>query len=273
MVSSKDSWENRLREVAAGMDYPPTPNIVANVRQQLAKEKRPAGVNLWYRHRLAWVVTAVLLAVALLLAVPQARATIFEFFQIGDIRIFPDEPTAQPAYEEPAAIVTATPMKTAEPPAESPFSVANLYGETTLAEIQIELGEAFIRPDYPMGVGLPDKVFLQDLGGPVGIMAWLETDSTEKAWAILYILTLNQGAFGAKFQVESLQGTMVNGQPAYWVEGEHLLSFYDEDGRVVSQGVRLVAGNTLIWTEDEVTYRLETVLSLEEAVRMAESMR
>jgi hypothetical protein len=65
----------------------------------------------------------------------------------------------------------------------------------------------------------------------------------------------------------------VNGQPAYWVEGQHLLSFYDEDGRLVSQSTRLVEGNTLIWTVDNVTYRLETVLSLEEAVRMAESMR
>ena len=120
---------------------------------------------------------------------------------------------------------------------------------------------------------MPDLVFLQNQIGPVGILAWLEADSLDEAWAILYILTLDQGAFGGKFQVESLEGTQVNGEPAYWVEGIHLLSFHDENGRIGPESTRLVEGNTLIWTVGEITYRLETVLSLEEAVRMAESMR
>ena len=36
---------------------------------------------------------------------------------------------------------------------------------------------------------------------------------------------------------------------------------------------RLVTGHALIWTEGNVTYRLETSLSLPEAVRVAESLR
>jgi hypothetical protein len=273
MMESNVGVENRIREIAAGLDYPPTPDIAAGVRQRLLDDRRPLVVKPWYANRLTWVVTAVLLVAALLLAVPQARAAIFEFFQIGDIRIFPaDDPTAVPETE---ATMSDSPMavQTATPAAVHTFSVSTLYGETTLAELQSELGTAFIRPDYPLGVGLPDKVFFQNEIGSLGIMAWLESESDDKAWAILYIMTLDQGAFGQKFQVDSLTGTEVNGQPAYWVEGEHLLSFHDEDGRLVQQGARLVEGNTLIWSVDEVTYRLETVLSLEEAVRMAESMR
>lgn len=93
--SNFDTWEKRMQDVAAGLDYPPTPDIAAGVRQRLAGEKRREIVRPWYANRLAWAVTAVLLAVALLLAVPQARAAILEFFQIGDIRIFLANPQSQ----------------------------------------------------------------------------------------------------------------------------------------------------------------------------------
>lgn len=271
--SNFDTWEKRMQDVATGLDYPPTPDIAAGVRQRLAGDMRREIVRPWYANRLAWAVTAVLLAVALLLAVPQARAAILEFFQIGDIRIFPADPTVTPVIEDSPGVGAITPVPTAEPTGLPAFSVANLSGETTLAELRNELGDALIRPDYPMGIGLPDQVFLQNLVGPHGILVWLETDSTDKAWAVLHILTLDQGAFGGKFQVDSLKGTTVNGRPAYWVEGLHLLSFHDENGHIVPQSTRLVEGNTLIWTVGDVTYRLETILTLEEALRMAESMK
>jgi hypothetical protein len=35
----------------------------------------------------------------------------------------------------------------------------------------------------------------------------------------------------------------------------------------------LIEGHVLIWTEGEITYRLETDMPLEEAVRVAESLR
>ncbi len=271
MESNFDSWETRLRDIAAEVDYPATPDIASVVRQRLAKEKQQVTIRPWYASRLAWVAAAVLLALAFLITVPQARAAIFEFFQIGSIRIFPTDPTATPIGEESAEVEGATAVP--NDPEVTGFSIANLSGETTLEALEAELGDALLLPEYPGGMGSPDLVFLQNQVGSLGILAWLEADSTEQAWAILYILTLNQGAFGGKFQVESLESLQVNGQPAYWVEGVHLLSFHDENGRVEPQLTRLIEGNTLIWTVGEVTYRLETVLSMEEAVRMAESMR
>ncbi len=35
----------------------------------------------------------------------------------------------------------------------------------------------------------------------------------------------------------------------------------------------LVEGHVLVWVEDEITYRLETDLNLEEAIRIAELLR
>ena len=277
--SNFESWENRVREMAAEMAYPPTPDIAAGVRKRLSAGKRLSGgkrrpaAQPWNANRLAWAVAAVLLVAALLLAVPQARAAIFEFFQIGDIRIFPADPTVTPIPEESSPAGAVAPVPTAEPQTLPAFSVADLIGETTLEELEAELGDAVLLPEYPAGISLPDQVYLQDPVGPLGVLVWLEAESADKAWAVLHILALDQGAFGAKFHVESLKGTEVNGQPAYWVEGLHLLYFYDAEGKVDAQLTRLVEGNTLIWTVDDVTYRLETVLTLEEAVRMAESLR
>jgi hypothetical protein len=41
----------------------------------------------------------------------------------------------------------------------------------------------------------------------------------------------------------------------------------------VYQDVRLIKGHVLIWEQEEITYRLETDLPLEEAVRVAESLQ
>ena len=37
--------------------------------------------------------------------------------------------------------------------------------------------------------------------------------------------------------------------------------------------VRLIDGHVLIWTEGNITYRLETSLSLDEALKVAESLQ
>jgi len=64
------------------------------------------------------------------------------------------------------------------------------------------------------------------------------------------------------------------GQPALWIdEGGHIASFLDEAGRVVVESRRTVDRATLLWEEGGITYRLETSLSQEEAIRVAESLR
>jgi hypothetical protein len=70
-------------------------------------------------------------------------------------------------------------------------------------------------------------------------------------------------------QVEEVE---VAGSPGYWVEGEHIVSYLDVRGEPMEERSRL-AGNTLLWQVGEVTFRLESALSMEEAIRIAESMR
>jgi hypothetical protein len=58
----------------------------------------------------------------------------------------------------------------------------------------------------------------------------------------------------------------VNGVRGYFIAGQHTVNLPDE------LRPRL-AGNTVVWLHDAVTYRLETKLGLEAAVRLANTVR
>jgi hypothetical protein len=69
-----------------------------------------------------------------------------------------------------------------------------------------------------------------------------------------------------------VEAATVDGQPAYWVEGgEHFFFYRDENGKIVESTLRLV-GSTLVWEEDGLTLRIEGAPSLDEAMRIAESL-
>ncbi len=61
----------------------------------------------------------------------------------------------------------------------------------------------------------------------------------------------------------------MNGHRAVWAIGPYPLVLRNKD----IQLTRLVDGHVLIWAEGDITYRLETNLSLEEAIRVAESLQ
>jgi hypothetical protein len=64
----------------------------------------------------------------------------------------------------------------------------------------------------------------------------------------------------------------VNGTPGYWIAGDPHFSFYETpDGELVEETRRWV-GDALIWADGEVTYRLETSLGREAALRIASSL-
>jgi hypothetical protein len=257
---SHPGFEEGLRRAAAAFPYPPTPDLAAAVSRRLAAQRRPRPAA-WgiLGSRLAWAVIVLALVAGLLLSVPQVRAALAEFFQIGAIRIFPADPTAA---------VQGTPAITATPRPTMPA----LTGETTPERAAAALGAPLNLPEYPEGLGAPDRVYLQYVGGPQAILVWDEPGRPEEVRLALHALRLEEGALGGKFQVREVEETAVAGRPAYWVVGEHMLEYRDAAGRTLFRPARLVAGNVLIWEAEGITYRLETSLPLEEAVRIAESI-
>jgi hypothetical protein len=259
-----ERWERLVREAARGFSYPPTPDISAMARQRI-KVKHPSP----YR-RLAGATAVVLLVLGGLLAVPEVRAAVLEILRIGGITIFLNEPTATPtATPEPTVTgVVRTPRPTITPFIEpTPIaSVLDLPGETTLEAARDQTSFDIPLPTYPDGLGAPDHIFLQDLGGAVVTLVWLDDDGNVR----LSLQMLNERIVGSKYEPNNYTHTTVHDQAAMWLTGAHILAFYEPGGGDL---IRRIESNVLIWEQDGITFRLETDTSIEEAVRTAESLQ
>jgi len=238
-VDQLERFAERIQGLAAGFRYPPTPDIAARLRQPRARSVR--------RPRLAWAIAIVLVIAAGLLAVPAVRAAVVEIVQLGAVRIFLGGPTPTPL-----------------PPAGH-LSLSELPGETTLEAARSSVAIPIRLPSYPVDLGPPDRVFmLREFGGVV-ILVWEDPNYSDLARLALF--EIPPGPIVNKLFPERVQSTSVAGRPAIWSIGDHFVELIMES----RQELVLVRGNVLIWSIEGVTYRLETSLSLEEAVRIAES--
>jgi hypothetical protein len=263
-----ESWEELVRQSARGLPYPPTPDIAGQVAARLARER-----GQWAMHRLRpiWVASILFALLLGLWAVPPVRAAILEFLQIGAVRIWLGEPTPTPE-AAPAATSTVAPASSAFTPSitPAPSTPFNLAGETTLAEAEAKAGFAVPLPTYPPDIGPPDAVFYQELAGPVVVLVWMKPEEPGVAEYSLHIL--GNGAFAHKTNPPLVITTTVDGIPAAWTNGPYILAYGGGSQREWETRY-LVSGRVLIWEKDGLTYRLESELSMDEAIRMAESLQ
>lgn len=255
--------DESLRRWSREFPYPLTPNIASAVGWRLQHET--AGVHN-FRKQLVWISVTVLFLLTLLMAVPEVRAQVLEFLQIGAIRIQVTEPSPTPTQEaaQPAGAVATAVLN---PTARTYPSLADLSGETSLAEAQEQLGFPIRLPTYPPDLGEPERVFLQDLGGPAVLLVW--TNPKDPDVIRLDLLLMGQGTFGEKTVTKVIETTTVSGHQAFWTEGPHILQL---GGNTFGEVPLVVEGHVLIWQEDQITYRLESDLTMEMAVRIAESL-
>jgi hypothetical protein len=260
-------FENKLRSIAQGMEYPHTPNIAGSVTARLRSSTRPRFSS----KALAWSLTIIILLCSSLMLIPPVRAAILEFIQIGVIRIFPRsvEPTVEP-------IVTATPDHAARSegtvtPNESSASLLSLLdqiaGETELATAREITPYPILLPTYPANLGQPDRIYVQEVDGVMTILVWIDPQQPGRVTMSLHFIPAGHWAIN-KFGPMVIQETQVNGQRALWAEGPYPLVMKNRDMEVT----RMIDGHVLIWSQGDITYRLETDQSLEEAVNIAESL-
>ena len=242
--------EKDLREMASRFQYPATPNIAGRIQARLnaARANRLASGA-----RLAF---ALLLLLALLaISVPGARARLAGFFQIGAVRIVPL--TTTPTIEKNSTAATSNNLD----------SLLNLAGETTLAEARKNTGFPILLPAYPPDLGAPDRVYFQSRAKML-ILVWLEPADHQKVRLSLYEFGPDTFVM-KKIDTNILQETTVNGSYAIWTTGPYFVEVRGND----FQSITLVDGHVLIWMADSLTYRLETGLSLDEAIKIGESLR
>ncbi|MBZ0286235.1 MAG: DUF4367 domain-containing protein [Anaerolineae bacterium] len=258
-----EKWEQTVLESARHFAYPPTPDIAGAVRARLQHAARRGA-----RHTLRMVAAALLAFIVVTLAVPQTRAFVLEVLRIGVVRIFYGEPTGTPTL---SITGTRTPRPTALPPHTPVASALDLPGETTLANAEQQLGSPILLPAYPAALGTPDHVYAQLIGrGVVVTLVWVKPDAPTQTDLLLQML--NPDTVAAKYfpwEAGNEKAVLVNGRRAYWLTGVHRLYFYETEGDIS----RVVDKDVLLWDEGDLTYRLETDLPLEEAIRVAESLR
>lgn len=250
-----NQWEDQVQKTAESFPYPPTPPIAQAVSHRLFR--RPARV--WVR-RFAWAIVVVGLLLFGLLAVPPVRAALWQLFQVGAIQIFVGQPPTPPSPNYPGLLVRPSLTPT-------PVSLADIAGQTNL---NIAQGLADFELRLPPEMGLPDKVYFQELPYPAQqlvIFVWLEPKEPQQARLTLYQIKGNDFAFkhGVELMVQEAE---VNGEWAVWATGAHILRM--RNGRF--QPWLFVEGNVLIWVENSITYRLESGMALEQAIQLAESL-
>lgn len=269
-------FETQLRSIASGMDYPPTPDIAGSVAARPGLPP-PRLVNRTFARSLV----VVLVLLASLLLIPPVRAAVLDFIQIGIVRIFRAEPApVPPPTQIPSTMVpvTATPVETRSamaPLTATPASTQSnllllleqIAGETTLDNAQLAAEYPILLPTYPAGLGEPDRVYIHDTDGLMTILVWMDSQQPDQAEMSLHFIPEGSWAVD-KFSPIGIAETSVDGQDAVWAVGPYPLRLRNGDIQIQ----RLVSGHVLIWENNGVTYRLETDISMEEAVRIAESL-
>ncbi len=271
---SGNAWlEGELYAIGREIVYPPTPDVRGRVSVRLRqKPSHGFGLRLLGRPAPLRVALAVLTAIIVLAGValalvPSSRDALAEFFGLRNIRVIQVDGTPTPATGTPAA-------------------ERQLMGAVALDEARRMVDFPILLPTYPEGVGAPDRVYVQLLtpARPDEVQVVMEYEAMPalgpeapqgegRLFTVYSFRT--RGAFlkltPSKTTVENLS---VNGSKAFWIEGsEHFIKFLDEFGRERFEHERVVTGNTLAWEHGDVTYRLETTLPLEDALKIAESLR
>ncbi len=278
---------NALLAVSDRLAFPPTPDIALAIRAAIETEPRPAQrpdtplpltafPQYSPRHWMILAAVLALLVVGAVAIIRPARETVAGWLGVPGIHIVIDD-------EDP----TPTPVGNL-PPATPLPDIGLLLGEAvTLEEAQGRVDFAIVVPNLP-GLGPPDEIYLRERPGAdqvtflyrprPGLPAAVET-------GIGLLLVQFEADDEAMWSVKKYtRGTDVRvvrlgGREALWIGGSHELLIYPDPANILLNGpdpgtpaIRQSA-NVLLWADDGIAYRLETALSLDEVLRIAESIQ
>jgi hypothetical protein len=244
--------ELALIDLGRRVEFPPTPDLAPGVRARLAERPAPAqGLPFFSAHRrmLAIALAVLVVAVAAVMAVPQTRAAILEFFHLRGVTI------------ERVGTLPTVPVRNELGP----------LGE------RVSLDQARERADFdvvvPEALGEPDEVYFWD-GNPPGGMVSFVWGSREEPRAFLseFRASVKDVIFKKAAANTRIEHVTIDGDDGYFLSGSpHQFSYFDRYGQYREELVRLV-GNTLVWERGTLTLRLEADINRAEAVEIARSV-
>ncbi len=272
--------EQALRDLGESLAYPPTPDLGASVRGRIAAQPARRG-RWWLPTPPTWrrfaTVLALLLIVALLLgALSPVRKGVARRLGLSNVEII--VVTAVPTLTI-VPTLTASPIETATPsPAPTNRNArAELGVETTLPEAQARVAFTVGVPDLP-DYRTPDAIYTgQPLaGGRVSLVYIARPGLPAIAGTDIGMLVqefrggLSSGLFQKGVPASShIEPVTINGAPGYWIEGGlRAFAYQDASGNVQFEQTR-IAGNTLLWEQGGIVYRLESLLPKDNALYIA----
>lgn len=281
-----DALAAALRDLGGAIEVPPGatpaladaaadatagPDLAARARARIVaaggERDRGPGVGGWFgragRRPLRRGLVLALAALLVLAAIAAAVTTWLPGIRI----VFGDGPPPTAATSPSGAIGS---------PLGPIGSTLGLGTNVTLDEAEGLAGIDLVLPPDP-AIGPPDAVFVN--AGRVSLV-WAPRPGLPEAGSDgigllisefrglvddgYYRKVLNAPASVTEVTVEGARGFFISGPPHYFV-------YVDETGRQVDASHRVV-GDTLIWSGGDVTYRLESGLDMDEAIRLAESL-
>jgi hypothetical protein len=261
-----------LMTPAAPAEAAAAPDLAARVRARISAEQPRRATVPWWRELMEPATigraprirrSLLLAAAALLLAAAAVTAAIG--YGLPGIRIL-FGPQASPT----------TPAETGRP-SSPPGATLGLGGQVTLDDARARVDFPVLLPPDP-AIGPPDAVYL---AGSRLTLVWGPRPGlpgTADARIGLLLVELRAKIDEGMIQKNIDSGTRVErvtvgGAAGYWIAGErHMITYLDPYGVPVLDSERVV-GNTLVWTADGITYRLEGELTREDAIALAETLR
>ena len=267
-----DELRHALGELGQSLAYPSEPRVARAVDIRLRAEAgagfgppegvrprgRPAWRPTWTRRQLVGLALGV--AFALLVTVsasPSARHAVANWLGLRGVDI---------DYGAPDPVAGAS---------------LDLGERVALAEARTRAGFPLLLPPENQ-TGLPDEVYVSPTpaGGRVSLL-WRGNERLARLPGsdVGLLLTQFRASVDDVLVRKLVHGGVrvaevrVAGERGFWFEGEpHQLFFSDERGQFFADRSRL-AGNTLVWERGDLTLRLESALSRDEAIGLAESLR
>ena len=273
-----------LGDLAAAVAYPSVPagpsDIAAIVRQRLVAEpsaRESSGVRGWIGRRP--VRRSILVAIAAILVLAAIAGAVG--LGLPGIRIVFGGPTPSAPTPSPSASPSPTPTQPAgstAPAASDPVGLTMGLGTAVSLDDAARIGGLdLVLPTDP-AIGPPDAAYT--LANRVALV-WSERPglAADPDYGVGLLLSEFRGHVDDGYYQKTLSSSAqvtpvtVSGHSGYWISGApHFFYYVDPSGKAVDDSHRIV-GDTLIWADGDVTYRLESQLPMEAAIRLAESLR
>jgi len=238
--------ERQLAELAAQVEFPPTPDLAPAVRARLAAPRR-RRLLVPARRSLALAALVLLLLAAVAGAVPAVRDAVGDLLGIGGASVerVPELPRA-PGAVDPGRPVTGLPLRVPHDGRLGSPDGSYLRGRGRVAQATLLYRPA---PALPAIAGTRIGLLLTQFRGD------LDPDLVEKF--------IGPGT--------GTRHVRVRGSRGFWIDGPHTFAYRDADGLVRVEERRL-AGRTLLWRSGQLLFRLESELPLGRALEIARTV-